>query len=95
MKQEPGEPCGSSRLGLYAQRWVRWAQSGLRGDFGLRVAERDAYDWRAAMGADVSLNCILGPSILRSDRSKRPMFGGPCQCCPLVVGPDVVLTPSE
>ena len=28
-EQEPGEPCGPSRLGLYVQRWVRWAGVGL------------------------------------------------------------------
>jgi len=25
----PGEPCGSTRLGEYAKRWVRWAGAGL------------------------------------------------------------------
>jgi hypothetical protein len=28
-EQEPGEPCGSTRLGEYVQRWVRWAGAGL------------------------------------------------------------------
>jgi len=28
-EQEPGEPCGSTRLGEYAKRWVRWAGAGL------------------------------------------------------------------
>ena len=28
-EQEPGELGGSSRLGLYVRRWVRWASVGL------------------------------------------------------------------
>ena len=28
-EQEPGEPCASSRLGAYVQRWGRWVQAGL------------------------------------------------------------------
>jgi len=28
-EQEPGEPLGSTRLGEYAKRWVRWAGAGL------------------------------------------------------------------
>ena len=28
-EQGPGEPSGSTRLGEYVQRWVRWAYSGL------------------------------------------------------------------
>ena len=28
-EQEPGEPFGSSRFGLYVRRWVRWAGAGL------------------------------------------------------------------
>jgi hypothetical protein len=28
-EQEPGEPCGPSRLGLYVQRWIRWTRAGL------------------------------------------------------------------
>ena len=31
-EQGPGEPCGSTRLGEYAKRWVRWAYSGLPSD---------------------------------------------------------------
>ncbi len=26
-EQEPGEPFGSARLGLYVQRWVRWTRA--------------------------------------------------------------------
>jgi RNA-directed DNA polymerase len=29
-EQEPGEPCDSSRLGLYVDRWRRWRWAGLR-----------------------------------------------------------------
>lgn len=29
-EQEPGEPCDSSRLGLYVKRWLRWAWAGFR-----------------------------------------------------------------
>ena len=28
-EQEPGEPVGATRLGVYVRRWVRWARSGL------------------------------------------------------------------
>lgn len=28
-EQGPGEPSGSTRLGEYAKRWVRWAGAGL------------------------------------------------------------------
>jgi RNA-directed DNA polymerase len=28
-EQEPGEPCGSSRLGLYVERWLRWVTAGI------------------------------------------------------------------
>ncbi|NQU14238.1 MAG: hypothetical protein HQ561_08810, partial [Desulfobacteraceae bacterium] len=28
-EQGPGDPCGSNRLGEYAERWVRWVGSGL------------------------------------------------------------------
>jgi hypothetical protein len=28
-EQGPGEPCGSTRLGEYVQRWVTWAGAGL------------------------------------------------------------------
>ena len=31
-EQGPGEPFGSTRLGEYAKRWVRWAYSGLPSD---------------------------------------------------------------
>ena len=27
-EQEPGEPCGSFRFGLYVQRWLRWVTAG-------------------------------------------------------------------
>ena len=36
-EQGPGEPCGSTRLGEYVKRWVRWAGAGL----GKIVRERD------------------------------------------------------
>ena len=36
-EQGPGEPFGSTRLGEYAKRWVRWAGAGL----GKIVRERD------------------------------------------------------
>ena len=29
-EQGPGEPCGSTRLGEYVQRWVRWGRGGSR-----------------------------------------------------------------
>ena len=28
-EQEPGEPLASARLGVYAQRWLRWVRAGL------------------------------------------------------------------
>ena len=28
-EQEPGEPFDSSQLGVYVQRWVRWAGGGI------------------------------------------------------------------
>ncbi len=28
-EQVPGEPCDSSRLGLYVRRWLRWVRAGL------------------------------------------------------------------
>jgi hypothetical protein len=28
-EQEPGEPCGSSRLGLYVKRWLQWVTAGI------------------------------------------------------------------
>ena len=31
-EQEPGRAFASSLLGLYAKRWLRWAESGLRRD---------------------------------------------------------------
>jgi len=35
-EQGPGEPCGSTRLGEYAERWVRWARAGFGNiDFGI------------------------------------------------------------
>ncbi len=30
-EQEPGEACASARLGLYVERWVRWAGAGMPG----------------------------------------------------------------
>ncbi len=30
-EQEPEEACAATRLGLYVQRWVRWAGAGLIG----------------------------------------------------------------
>ena len=29
-EQEPGEPSGSSRFGVYVRRWVGWVQAGLQ-----------------------------------------------------------------
>ena len=46
-EQEPGEPCGSSRLGEYLHRWVRWGRAG--------VSPR-AYRW-ANMGLSVWFAC--------------------------------------
>jgi RNA-directed DNA polymerase len=31
-EREPGEPCGSSRLGVYMMRWIRWVSVGLGGE---------------------------------------------------------------
>jgi len=42
-EQEPGEPYGSYRLGLYVKRWVRWVGAGLN--------ERElAHVWLAGCG---------------------------------------------
>jgi hypothetical protein len=32
-EQGPGKPSGSTRLGRYVKRWVRWAGSGLPSDY--------------------------------------------------------------
>ncbi len=41
-EQEPGEACASARLGLYVERWVRWARAGLPLGGGAYEYQRDA-----------------------------------------------------
>jgi RNA-directed DNA polymerase len=39
-EQEPGEPPGSSRLGLYVKRWLRWVNGGINRSSGMEYVKR-------------------------------------------------------